>query len=154
MGSIDASPRILVLRASGLGDLLVVVPALRALHRYHPRLPLVLAAPAVLGELALSSGAVDEVLPTDRPEALRWNRVAPPAVAVNLHGAGPHLDNLETREERALLPGVGFSVEPGVYVPGEGGRPAVGARSEVNAYVGDGALVVTPAEPQRELLGA
>jgi Xaa-Pro aminopeptidase len=74
--------------------------------------------------------------------------------ARELHGAGPHLDNLETREERALLPGVGFSVEPGVYVPAGGGRPAVGARSEVNAYVGDGALVVTPAEPQRELLGA
>jgi Xaa-Pro aminopeptidase len=69
--------------------------------------------------------------------------------ARDLHGAGPHLDNLETREERALLPGVGFSVEPGVYVPG-----AVGARSEVNAYVGDGALVVTPAEPQRALLAA
>jgi len=67
--------------------------------------------------------------------------------ARDLHGAGPHLDNLETREERALLPGVGFSVEPGVYVPNE-----VGARCEVNAYVGDGALVVTPAEPQRELL--
>jgi hypothetical protein len=30
----------------------------------------------------------------------------------------------------------------------------VGARSEVNAYVGAGELVVTPAEPQRELLGA
>ena len=69
--------------------------------------------------------------------------------ARDLHGAGPHLDNLETREERALLPGVGFSVEPGVYLPGE-----VGARSEVNAFVGDGALVVTPAEPQRALLGA
>lgn len=67
--------------------------------------------------------------------------------ARDLHGAGPHLDNLETREERALLPGVGFSVEPGVYVPN-----AVGARCEVNAYVGDHALVVTPAEPQRELL--
>jgi Xaa-Pro aminopeptidase len=73
--------------------------------------------------------------------------------ARELHGAGPHLDNLETREERALLPGVGFSVEPGVYVPAGGGRPAVGARSEVNAYVGDGALVVTPREPQQVLLG-
>jgi Xaa-Pro aminopeptidase len=74
--------------------------------------------------------------------------------ARDLHGAGPHLDNLETREERLLVPGVGFSVEPGVYVPAADGRAAVGARSEVNAYVGDGALVVTPAEPQRVLLGA
>lgn len=76
--------------------------------------------------------------------------------ARDLHGAGPHLDNLETREERVLVPGVGFSVEPGVYIPGDDQRPAVGARSEVNAYVGDGTLagqlVVTPAEPQRDLL--
>jgi Xaa-Pro aminopeptidase len=74
--------------------------------------------------------------------------------ARDLHGAGPHLDNLETREERRLVPGVGFSVEPGVYVPAAEGRPAVGARSEVNAYVGEGRLVVTPAEPQQALLGS
>ena len=49
-----------------------------------------------------------------------------------LHGSGPHLDNLETREERALLPGVGFSIEPGVYLPGE-----IGVRSEVNAYIAE-----------------
>ena len=48
-----------------------------------------------------------------------------------------------------LVPGHAFSVEPGVYLPGE-----VGARSEVNAYVGEGELVVTPAEPQRALLTA
>jgi len=64
-----------------------------------------------------------------------------------LHGSGPHLDNLETREERQLIEGVGFSVEPGVYLPGE-----LGVRSEVNAYVGDGALIVTPRDYQRELI--
>jgi Xaa-Pro dipeptidase len=64
-----------------------------------------------------------------------------------LHGSGPHLDNLETREERQLIPGVGFSVEPGVYVAGE-----IGVRSEVNAYVGDGELIVTPREYQRDLI--
>jgi Xaa-Pro aminopeptidase len=67
--------------------------------------------------------------------------------ARELHGSGPHLDNLESRDERLLIPGVGFSVEPGVYVRGE-----IGMRSEVNAYVGDGALVVTPDDVQRELL--
>ena len=67
--------------------------------------------------------------------------------ARDLHGSGPHLDNLETRDERLLLPGVGFSIEPGVYVPGE-----IGMRSEVNAFVGDGELVVTPVEYQRELM--
>jgi Xaa-Pro aminopeptidase len=65
----------------------------------------------------------------------------------DLHGSGPHLDNLETREERLLLPGVGFSVEPGVYLAGE-----IGVRSEVNAFVGDGELVVTPERYQRELV--
>ena len=67
--------------------------------------------------------------------------------AAALHGAGPNLDNLETREERLLIDGVGFSVEPGVYFPGE-----FGVRSEVNAYLADGRLVVTPAQPQYDLL--
>ena len=67
--------------------------------------------------------------------------------ARELHGSGPHLDNLESRDERLLIPGVGFSIEPGVYLAGE-----IGMRSEVNAFVGDGALVVTPDEPQTELL--
>jgi Xaa-Pro dipeptidase len=65
----------------------------------------------------------------------------------DLHGSGPHLDNLETREERLLVPGVAFSIEPGVYIPGE-----IGVRTEVNAYVGDRELVVTPNEYQRDLM--
>lgn len=64
-----------------------------------------------------------------------------------LHGSGPNIDNLETREERLLIPGVGFSVEPGVYIPGE-----IGVRSEVNCWVGERELVVTPAVIQRDLI--
>jgi Xaa-Pro aminopeptidase len=64
----------------------------------------------------------------------------------DLHGSGPHLDNLETREERYLVPGVAFSIEPGVYVPGE-----IGVRSEVNAIIDGDQLVITPSEYQREL---
>ena len=67
--------------------------------------------------------------------------------ARELHGAGPHLDNLESRDERLLIPGVGFSIEPGIYLPGE-----FGMRTEVNAYVGDGELVITPGEYQRDLI--
>ena len=67
--------------------------------------------------------------------------------ARSLHGSGPNLDNLETREERVLIPGVGFSVEPGVYLTGE-----FGLRTEVNAYMGEGELVITPREIQRELI--
>jgi Xaa-Pro aminopeptidase len=65
----------------------------------------------------------------------------------DLHGSGPNLDNLETREEWLIFPGVGFSVEPGIYIAGE-----IGVRSEVNAYFGDGELIVTPDDYQRELM--
>lgn len=79
---------VLVLRALGIGDLLVTVPALRALRRAFPDERLVLAAPAALTELVRLVGAVDEVLPTPGLGALRWRRL-PPRVAVNLHGRGP-----------------------------------------------------------------
>jgi len=48
-------------------------------------------------------------------------------IAVELHGNGAHLDNLETHDERLILPNTCFSVEPGLYFPGE-----FGIRSEVN----------------------
>ncbi len=65
----------------------------------------------------------------------------------DLHGSGPNLDDLETRDERRILPGTGFSVEPGVYLPGE-----LGVRSEVNVYWGEAGPEITPAEIQRELV--
>jgi len=64
-----------------------------------------------------------------------------------LHGSGPNLDNLETHEDRRLVDGVAFSIEPGIYVPGE-----IGVRSEVNIYLLPGRAVVTPAVRQREML--
>lgn len=68
--------------------------------------------------------------------------------ARGLHGAGPNIDNLETRETRILIPGVGFSIEPGIYLAGE-----IGMRTEVNAYVdAAGQLVVTPGEIQSDLV--
>jgi len=67
----------------------------------------------------------------------------------DLHGSGPHLDDYETHDDRRLERGVGFSVEPGIYLAGE-----FGVRSEVNMYWGEGGPVVTPAEPQRELITA
>jgi Xaa-Pro aminopeptidase len=65
----------------------------------------------------------------------------------DLHGSGPHLDNFETADTRALQPGIGFSVEPGVYLPGR-----FGVRSEINVHLGDAQAEVTPAVPQRDLL--
>jgi Xaa-Pro aminopeptidase len=65
----------------------------------------------------------------------------------DLHGSGPHIDNLETREERELIPGIGFSIEPGIYLPGD-----VGMRSEVNGFMGVEGLLITPSDYQKELL--
>jgi len=67
----------------------------------------------------------------------------------DLHGSGPHLDDYETHDDRLLLPGLGFSVEPGIYLAGE-----FGVRSEVNVYLGPAGPEVTPREPQRELIVA
>ena len=73
-------------------------------------------------------------------------------IEVTLHGNGAHLDNLETHDERLLLPNTCFSVEPGIYFPGE-----FGVRSEVNMITRPGspehrgsAVVTGPL--QRELL--
>ncbi len=63
-----------------------------------------------------------------------------------LHGSGPNLDNLETREERVLIKGVGFSIEPGVYLPGD-----IGVRTEVNGFIGDDGLIITPEIIQTDL---
>lgn len=47
-------------------------------------------------------------------------------IGAELHGAGAHLDNLETHDDRRILPFTCFSVEPGIYLP------EFGVRSEVN----------------------
>jgi Xaa-Pro dipeptidase len=65
----------------------------------------------------------------------------------DLHGSGPHIDNLETREERELTVGVGFSIEPGIYLLGD-----VGMRSEVNGFIGSDGLLITPPDYQKDLL--
>jgi Xaa-Pro aminopeptidase len=45
------------------------------------------------------------------------------------HGNGAHMDNLETKEERLVLPRTCFSIEPGIYFP------EFGVRSEINVFV-------------------
>jgi Xaa-Pro aminopeptidase len=58
-------------------------------------------------------------------------------IALELHGSGAHLDNLETHDVRRILPHTCFSVEPGIYLP------EFGVRSEVNMLTAPGKAWVT-----------
>ena len=59
-------------------------------------------------------------------------------IGIEIHGNGAHLDNLETHDERLILPNTCFSVEPGLYFPGE-----FGIRSEVDMIARKGKAEVT-----------
>jgi Xaa-Pro aminopeptidase len=59
-------------------------------------------------------------------------------IGPEIHGSGAHLDNLETHDIRLLLPNTCFSVEPGIYLPGE-----FGVRNEVNMVTRPGKAQVT-----------
>jgi Xaa-Pro aminopeptidase len=54
-----------------------------------------------------------------------------------VHGNGVNMDDYETHDDRRLLPGTGFTIEPGVYFPD------FGIRSEINMIVGDRDASVT-----------
>jgi Xaa-Pro aminopeptidase len=66
-------------------------------------------------------------------------------IAQELHGSGAHLDNLETHDERLILPNTCFSVEPGIYLS------EFGVRSEIDMITAPGRAWVTGAI-QRELV--
>lgn len=98
----SACPRVVILRALGLGDLLAAVPALRALAAAFPDHQHVLAAPAGIVPVARWTGVVDVVVPT-APLAPLDTRLHRAAVAVNLHGSGPDSHRLLRAAEPARL---------------------------------------------------
>jgi len=59
------------------------------------------------------------------------------SISTETHGNGANLDNLETHDERLILPYTCFSVEPGIYLP------EFGVRSEINMLTEPGQAVVT-----------
>ncbi|MGH9569189.1 MAG: M24 family metallopeptidase [Candidatus Angelobacter sp.] len=67
------------------------------------------------------------------------------SIGVTVHGNGANMDNLETKDEREIIPNTCFSIEPGIYLPD------FGVRSEVNVLIHNGAAEVT-GQIQRELV--
>src|SRR5439155_21750669 len=67
------------------------------------------------------------------------------SIGEEVHGTGANMDNMETHDERRIIAGTCFSIEPGVYLPN------FGIRAEVNVYVGASEAKVT-GEIQRKLV--
>lgn len=67
------------------------------------------------------------------------------SIGGEVHGTGANMDNLETHDERRVIPWTCFSIEPGIYLP------EFGVRSEVNVFVDETRAWVT-GEIQRELV--
>jgi Xaa-Pro aminopeptidase len=52
------------------------------------------------------------------------------SIGEEVHGNGANMDNLETRDERTIIPQTSFSIEPGIYL-----RDKYGVRSEIDVYI-------------------
>ena len=63
----------------------------------------------------------------------------------SVHGNGVHMDDYETHDDRRLIPGTGFTIEPGIYTP------QFGVRTEINMFIGDHEATVTGAM-QKEIV--
>jgi Xaa-Pro aminopeptidase len=67
----------------------------------------------------------------------------------SVHGNGVHMDDYETHDDRRILPGTGFTVEPGLYFE------TFGVRTEINVFRGDrGAAVTGPRQAELVTLAA
>lgn len=69
------------------------------------------------------------------------------SIGQEVHGNGANMDHLETEDDRRVLPGTCFSIEPGIYLP------EFGVRSEVNVFVDwNGNVHVSGGPVQREIV--
>ena len=68
------------------------------------------------------------------------------SIGREIHGTGANMDNLETHDDRRIIPWTCFSVEPGIYLP------EFGVRSEVNVFVLDDRAIVTGEVQQAPVL--
>ncbi len=69
------------------------------------------------------------------------------SIGEDVHWSGVNIDNLETRDARQLVPGVCFSIEPGIYLEGE-----MAARSEINVFITPDGKVNVAGEMQKHLI--
>jgi Xaa-Pro dipeptidase len=61
----------------------------------------------------------------------------------DVHGNGAHMDDYESHDDRRLIPGTGFTIEPGLYFD------TFGVRTEINVYYGErDALVTGPTQTE------
>jgi len=69
-------------------------------------------------------------------------------IGVEVHGNGANIDNLETHDQREVIPETCFSIEPGIYLPGE-----FGVRLEIDVYISKEKKIIIPGEPiQQEIV--
>ncbi len=69
------------------------------------------------------------------------------SIGEEVHGNGVNIDNLETKDDRQLMPGCCFSVEPGIYLEGE-----MAARTEINMFIRHDGVPEVTGEMQEELV--
>jgi Xaa-Pro aminopeptidase len=69
------------------------------------------------------------------------------SIGEEVHGNGVNIDNLETRDERLLVPGICFSIEPGIYLAGD-----MAVRSEIDVFITPSGKVDVAGDMQRDLV--
>ncbi len=63
-------------------------------------------------------------------------------IYTEVHGPGANLDNYETHDYRRILPATSFSIEPGIYIPGE-----FGMRTEIDIVIAPDNVIHIFSEP-------
>ena len=70
------------------------------------------------------------------------------SISYEVHGEAVNLDGFETHDTRQIIPGIGFSIEPGIYLP------EFGVRSEIDAYMSEaGPYASSPVQQDVVLIG-
>ena len=67
------------------------------------------------------------------------------SIGEEIHGNGANIDNLETRDERRIIPETSFSIEPGIYLPDK-----FGVRSEIDMYITKSREAIVTGLPMQE----